>query len=64
MVDDLALADAVKKCFDLRPAAIIQELGLRKPIYRLTASFGHFGRPEFSWEKTDRVDALREALGL
>ncbi len=64
VVDDLALADAVKKCFDLRPAAIIQELDLRKPIYRLTASFGHFGRPEFSWEKTDRVDALREALGL
>ncbi len=64
VVDDLALADAVQKCFDLRPAAIIQQLDLRKPIYRLTASFGHFGRPEFSWEKTDRVDALREALGL
>ncbi|HTW98922.1 MAG TPA: methionine adenosyltransferase [Acidimicrobiales bacterium] len=52
--------------FDLRPAAIIRDLELRRPIYRRTAAYGHFGRrePEFTWEATTRVDDLRRALGL
>jgi S-adenosylmethionine synthetase len=51
--------------FDLRPAAIIQDLDLRRPIYSKTAAYGHFGRelPEFTWEKTDRAQALRDAAG-
>ncbi len=58
---------AVLDVFDLRPAAIIRDLDLLRPIYALTASYGHFGRelPEFSWERTDRVDALKAGrLGL
>ena len=53
---------AVSEVFDLRPGAIIDELDLRRPIYRKTAAYGHFGRelPEFTWEKTDRADALRQ----
>jgi S-adenosylmethionine synthetase len=56
----------VLKVFDLRPAAIIRDLDLLRPIYTATASFGHFGReePNFSWERTDRTDALRAAAGL
>lgn len=56
---------AVLAVFDLRPAAIIRELDLRRPIYAKTATYGHFGRelPEFTWEKTDRAAALREAVG-
>ena len=52
--------------FDLRPGAIIDELDLRRPIYRLTAAYGHFGRelPEFTWERTDKADELRKACGL
>ena len=61
---DTAIADAVCKVFDFRPASIIRELDLRRPIYRKTAAYGHFGREDadFTWERTDRVDALREAL--
>ena len=56
---------AVVEVFDLRPAAIIDALKLRRPIYRLTSNYGHFGRelPEFTWEKCDRVDALKAACG-
>jgi len=56
---------AVSEVFDLRPAAIIRELDLRRPIYAKTATYGHFGRelPEFTWENTDRAAALREAAG-
>ncbi|CAO5241708.1 methionine adenosyltransferase [Frankia sp. AgKG'84/4] len=56
---------AVSEVFDLRPAAIIRDLELLRPIYRQTAAYGHFGRPlpEFSWERTDRADALRAAAG-
>jgi S-adenosylmethionine synthetase len=50
--------------FDLRPAAFRQRLDLHRPIYRQTAAYGHFGRPGFSWEETDMVDALRDAAGL
>jgi S-adenosylmethionine synthetase len=57
---------AVLEVFDLRPAAIIRDLDLLRPIYAKTAAYGHFGRelPEFSWEKTDRVDALKAAAGV
>ena len=63
-VSDAALEDAVNKVFDLRPAAIIKRLDLRRPIYRQTSAYGHFGRPELDlpWEKTDMVDALKNAL--
>jgi S-adenosylmethionine synthetase len=49
----------VTKVFDARPAAIIEQLDLRRPIYKATSSYGHFGRDEFSWEKTDRVSELK-----
>jgi S-adenosylmethionine synthetase len=57
---------AVQQVFDLRPAAIIRDLDLRRPIYTATAAYGHFGRdePDFTWERTDRADDLRSAAGL
>jgi len=57
---------AVSEVFDLRPGAIIRDLDLRRPIYRKTAAYGHFGRDDkdFTWERTDRADALAEAAGL
>jgi len=60
------IAELVKAHFDLRPAAIIHNLDLRRPIYKQTASYGHFGRPDLDlpWEKTDKADALRSAAGL
>ncbi len=65
-VDPARIARAVDELFDLRPAAIIRDLDLRRPIYRRTAAYGHFGRSEkeFSWEATPRVDDLRRALSL
>ncbi len=63
-VDEAKLADAVREVFDLRPKGIVQELDLLRPIYAKTAAYGHFGRelPEFTWEKTDKVDALKAAV--
>lgn len=61
-VSDTVIEAAVRKVFDLRPAAIIETLDLRRPIYRKTAENGHFGNPSFPWEKTDRVEALRTAV--
>ena len=65
-VDEGVIEKAVSQVFDLRPAAIIDRLQLRRPIYRLTSNYGHFGRElhEFTWEKCDRVDELRAACGL
>jgi S-adenosylmethionine synthetase len=65
-VPEESIIVAIREVFDLRPAAIIRDLDLLRPIYAQTASYGHFGRelPDFSWEKTDRVDALRGAAGL
>lgn len=65
-VPESVIVKAVDEVFDLRPGAIIAALDLRRPIYRKTATYGHFGRelPEFTWEKTDRVDALCKAAGL
>jgi S-adenosylmethionine synthetase len=61
-----SIEQAIRDIFDLRPRAIVENLDLLRPIYSKTAAYGHFGRelPEFSWEKLDRVDALRSALNL
>ena len=63
-VSDAKLEEAVEKVFDLRPAAIIRDLDLRRPIYRQLAAYGHFGREDLgvAWEKTDRVEELKAAL--
>jgi S-adenosylmethionine synthetase len=65
-VDTEKIEHAITEVFDLRPAAIIRDLDLLRPIYAQTAAYGHFGRelPDFTWERTDRVDALRKAAGL
>ncbi|MBP9675973.1 MAG: methionine adenosyltransferase [Anaerolineaceae bacterium] len=66
LIADEKIAALVSEHFDLRPGAIIRDLDLRRPIYRLTSNYGHFGRelPEFTWEKTDKAEALRSAAGL
>ena len=63
-VDPIKIEKAVHEVFDLRPLAITNELDLRRPIYKKTAAHGHFGRtePEFTWERLNRVDALRSAV--
>ncbi len=67
-VDKAAVDTAIDEIFDLRPAAILRDLDLRRPIYQKTAAYGHFGRSSddglFPWEKTNRVDELKSALGL
>jgi S-adenosylmethionine synthetase len=65
-VDDEKIVELVREHFDLRPAAIIKNLNLRRPIYRDTAAYGHFGRNDIDapWEKTDKAEMLREAAGL
>jgi S-adenosylmethionine synthetase len=64
-VDAELIAKAIQQVFDLRPAAIIEALDLRRPIFAKTAAYGHFGRelPEFTWERTDRTEALAKAVG-
>lgn len=65
-IDNQKIVDAVRKIFDLRPAAIIRDLDLRRPIYSKTAAYGHFGREDedFTWERTDKADLLKKELGL
>jgi S-adenosylmethionine synthetase len=65
-VDDDTIIDAIREVFDLRPASIIKDLDLLRPIYAQTSTYGHFGRelPDFTWERLDRVDALRSAAKL
>jgi len=65
-VSDEVITRAILDVFDLRPKAIIDSLDLLRPIYAQTAAYGHFGRelPDFTWERTDRVDDLRAAAGL
>jgi S-adenosylmethionine synthetase len=65
-VDPAKLSEVVQQVFDLRPAAIVRDLDLRRPIYKKTAAYGHFGRSDqdFPWEALDRVDDLKSALGL
>jgi S-adenosylmethionine synthetase len=60
------IEELVREHFDLRPAAILRDLDLRRPIYAKTAAYGHFGRDDrdFTWERTDKADALRSAAGL
>jgi S-adenosylmethionine synthetase len=60
------IAQIVREVFDLRPRAIIEELDLLRPIYLKTAAYGHFGRelPEFTWERTDKVNIIREKAGI
>ncbi|MGD2174504.1 MAG: methionine adenosyltransferase [Candidatus Brocadiaceae bacterium] len=64
-IPDARIEEIVRQCFDLRPRAIIERLDLLRPIYRNTSAFGHFGRaePEFTWEKTERADELRQMAG-
>jgi S-adenosylmethionine synthetase len=64
-VPEVRIQKAVTEAFDLRPAAIIRDLDLLRPIYAQTAAYGHFGRelPDFTWERTDRVEALQAAIG-
>ncbi len=62
-VDPSRIVAGIREVFDFRPAAIIRDLDLRRPIYHDTAAYGHFGRKEFPWEAGDRVDALRSAVG-
>jgi S-adenosylmethionine synthetase len=65
-VDEDLVVKAVREIFPLKPAGIISHLDLRRPVFRSTAAYGHFGRsePEFTWERTDKVEALRKAVGL
>jgi len=65
-VGDARLTQLVREHFDLRPYGIIRMLDLVRPVYKATAAYGHFGRnePQFTWERTDRADMLREAAGL
>jgi len=65
-VSDETLIQLIREHFDLRPAGIIQALDLRRPIYQPTAAFGHFGRTDIDapWERLDKVDALRAAVGV
>lgn len=65
-IPDEEIPRIVGESFDLRPNGIIRMLDLRRPIYRKTACYGHFGReePEFTWEKTDKVEILRSKAGL
>jgi S-adenosylmethionine synthetase len=63
-ISDNAIIDLIREHFDLRPRGLIEMLNLKRPIYRQTAAYGHFGRelPDFTWEKTDKADALKKAL--
>jgi S-adenosylmethionine synthetase len=60
------IGELVREHFDLRPGAIVRDLDLQRPIYRKTAAYGHFGRADadFTWERTDKAEVLREAAGL
>ena len=66
VVDEGKITAAVQKIFDFRPAAIIKQLDLKRPVYRRTAAYGHFGREEagFTWEETNQVEAIKAELGI
>jgi S-adenosylmethionine synthetase len=63
-VPEERIVELVHKHFDLTPQGIIDQLDLKKPIYKATSAYGHFGRPEFSWEKTDKAEMLAAEAGL
>jgi len=64
MIAPEKIEDIVAEVFDFRPASIIETLGLTRPVFAATAAYGHFGRPEFSWEQLDRVDEIKRAAGV
>ncbi len=66
VIDEMRIEEIVKETFDMRPRAIISHLDLLRPIYKKTAAYGHFGRddPDFTWERTDRVDELKDKAGV
>ncbi|MEO8521867.1 MAG: methionine adenosyltransferase domain-containing protein, partial [Acidobacteriota bacterium] len=66
VIDDEKISEIVRAQFELTPRGIIETLNLRRPIYRKTAAFGHFGRtePEFTWERSDKAAALKAAAGI
>jgi S-adenosylmethionine synthetase len=63
-ISETALEKLVRSHFELTPRGIIESLDLRRPIYKATSAYGHFGRDGFSWEKTDKAEALRNAAGI
>lgn len=63
-IPDADIEGLIRKHFDMTPAGIISQLNLKRPVYQETSTYGHFGRPEFSWERTDGAQALRDAAGL
>ena len=65
-VENAKIVQAVRDVFDLRPGAIVRDLDLKRPIYRKTAAYGHFGRnlPEFTWEQVSRLDDFMRAVGV
>lgn len=65
-IPEKEIEELVRKNFNMKPSGIISQLDLKRPIYRKTAAYGHFGRnePEFTWEKTDKADVLKKAAGL
>jgi S-adenosylmethionine synthetase len=65
-VENAKIVDAVRSVFDLRPAAIVRDLDLKRPIYQQTAAYGHFGRnkPDFTWEQVSRLDEFMRAVGV
>ena len=65
-IPDERIVEIINKHFDLRPAAIIRDLDLRRPIYKATAAYGHFGRDDIDapWEHTDKAEAVRDEAGL
>ncbi len=65
-IDEARIQQLIMEFFDLRPGRIIEDLRLLRPIYKATATYGHFGReePEFTWERTDKAEVLRETAGL
>jgi S-adenosylmethionine synthetase len=61
-VDDLAIAEAVREVFSFKPSAIVEQLGLRQPIFRRSTNYGHFTKSDLPWEQTPKVAALQDAL--
>ena len=63
-IDPVAIERIVSEIFDFRPASIIETLGLTQPVFSATSAYGHFGRPEFSWEQLDRVEEIKTVVGV
>jgi S-adenosylmethionine synthetase len=63
-MDPIQIEAIVEKVFDFRPASIIRQLGLTQPVFAATSAYGHFGRPEFSWEQLDKVDEIKAEAGV